>query len=244
MPASLKGTMRGTLLVLLALVAGVLNATVTRTPPAEFRATYSLGPAGRVIIQNLYGDVEITAWDREEVLVQATRHPGATGRSDDARIVVDSSTGLVSIHTIYTGAGAARPASVDYHIKVPRGANLENIRLINGGLSLNGLSGSIKASSVNGSIHAENLGGEVELSTINGQLDADFQQLSRTHAISLRSVNGPIRLNLPPAPAPAFSPGTSAAASVPNSPNPGAPVKAIASKPPSTAAAPRSTFRM
>ncbi len=187
---------------LLALLAGVLNATVIRTPPAEFRATYSLSPAGRVILQNLYGDVEITAWDRDEVQVLATRHsPSSALLNDsllnDARVVVETSAGLVSIHTLYTGAASARPAIVDYRIKVPRGANLENIRLVNGGLSLSGLSGPVKASSVNGSIRAEKLAGEVELSTINGRLDAEFQQLTKTHAISLRSVNGPIRLSLP-----------------------------------------------
>jgi DUF4097 and DUF4098 domain-containing protein YvlB len=190
-------TPRGKSIILLALAAGVLNATAIRIPPAEFRATYVLGPAGRVVIQNLYGDVEITAWDRDEVLVQATKHSTDPDRLNDARVVVDSSLGLVSIHTQYTGADTGRPASVDYRIKVPRGANLENIRIINGGLSLNGLSGPIKASSVNGSIHAERLGGQVELSTINGHLDADFQQLSKTHTISLRSVNGPIHLGLP-----------------------------------------------
>ncbi len=60
--------------MLLALAAGGLNATVIRTPRAEFRATYSLAPNGRVVIQNLYGDVQITAWDRDEVLVEATKH--------------------------------------------------------------------------------------------------------------------------------------------------------------------------
>jgi len=187
--------LRGTGAVLLALAAGNLNAVVIGTPRAEFRATYSLTPNGRVVIQNLYGDVQITAWDRDEVLVRATTHSADPRRLNDAQIVIDSSSGLVSIRTQYSGADAEHPASVEYHIMVPRNANLENVRLINGGLSISGVTGPIKASSVNGSIRAENLEGQADLSTINGQLEAGFSRVS--HPISLSSVNGPIRLSLP-----------------------------------------------
>jgi DUF4097 and DUF4098 domain-containing protein YvlB len=150
-----------------------------------------------VAIQNLYGDVQITAWDRDEVLVEATKHSSDAGRLNDAQIVVDTSSGMVSIRTQYTGGDAGQAASVEYHIMVPRGANLENVKLINGGLSLSGMTGAVKASSVNGSIKAERMEGQVELSTVNGFLDAGFQRISKGHPISLGSVNGPIKVSLP-----------------------------------------------
>lgn len=188
---------RGPSICLLALLAGGLNASIIGTSRAEFRASYSLVPNGRVTIQNLYGDVQITAWDRDEVLVRAVKHSADPRRLGDAQIVVDSSSGMVSIHTAYSGSDAEHPASVEYHIMVPRGATLENVKLINGGLSLIGMEGPVKASSVNGSIKAEKMSGQTELSTINGYLDADFQRVSKCHSISLTSVNGPIRLSLP-----------------------------------------------
>jgi len=187
----------GTSVVLLALTAGSMQATVIGTPRAEFRASYSLAPNGRVAIHNLYGDVQITAWDRDEVLVEATKHSTDASRLNDAQIVVDSSSGLVSIRTQYTGGDAEHPASVEYHIMVPRGANLENVKLINGGLSLSGMSGPVRASSVNGSIRAEGMQGQVDLSTVNGLLEAGFQRISRCNSISLSSVNGPIKVSLP-----------------------------------------------
>src|SRR5690348_2765284 len=112
---------RWTGLGLLVLLAGSMNASLVGTPRAEFRATYSLVPNGRVQIQNLYGDVQIVAWDRDEVLVQAVKHSSDPRRLNDAQIVVDTSSGLVSIHTQYTGGDADHPASVEYHIMVPRG---------------------------------------------------------------------------------------------------------------------------
>jgi DUF4097 and DUF4098 domain-containing protein YvlB len=194
---AMTATIRGTSVILLALAAGGLQATVIGTPPAEFRASYALASNGRVAIQNLYGDVQITAWDRDEVLVQAIKHSSDAGRLNDARIVVDTSSGMVSIRTLYTGGDAGHPASVEYHIMVPRGANLEDVKLVNGGLSLSGMTGPVKASSVNGSIKAERMEGQVELSTVNGFLDAGFERIGKSHPISLSSVNGPIKVSLP-----------------------------------------------
>jgi DUF4097 and DUF4098 domain-containing protein YvlB len=188
---------RGTSVLLAAVAAGSLHGTVIGIQRAEFRASYALAPNGRVAIQNLYGDVQITAWDRDEVLVRATKHSSDGGRLDDAQIVVDTSSGMVSIRTQYTGGDAGHAASVEYHIMVPRGANLENVKLVNGGLSLSGMSGPVKASSVNGSIKAERMEGQVDLSTVNGFLEAGFQRISKCNPILLSSVNGPIKVSLP-----------------------------------------------
>jgi hypothetical protein len=182
----------------LAIAAGVSlpGYAVGGFPQAEFRRSYALNPNGRVMVQNLYGDVRITAWDRDEVLVEA-----ATKSRDpkhlDARIVVDSTEDAVSIFTQYAGADAEHPASVDYHIWVPRMAALDGVKLINGMLSISGVGGPVRASSVNGGIHAERLAGEADLSTVNGLLEADFYQISPEKPILLRSVNGPIRLQIP-----------------------------------------------
>ena len=187
--------LKGLFAVVLAMIAGdALHANVIGTPHAEFRQVYALGPNGHVLVQNLYGDVSITAWDRDEVLVEAVKRSSDPGRLGDARIVVEPTAGALSIRTQYTGADAEHPASVEYRITVPRNATLEQIKLVNGGLSISGVEGSIKASSINGSITAEKLAGEADLSTINGRLTAGFNRVSRAKPISLSSVNGPIQI--------------------------------------------------
>src|SRR5689334_20863401 len=146
------GSKSGTWAIVLALAAGSsLYANRIGAPNAEFRQAYVLHPNGRVVIQNLYGDVEITAWDRDQVLVQAVKKSSDPRRLEDAQIVIDSSYDKLSVRTQYKGADAEHPASVDYRIMVPRKVNLENVKLINGGLSISGVSGPIKPSSVNGS---------------------------------------------------------------------------------------------
>jgi DUF4097 and DUF4098 domain-containing protein YvlB len=174
-----------------------LQARVIRAPQVAFRQFYTLGQHGRVAIQNLYGDVSITAWDREDVLVEAIKRAPSRKGLDDAQVIVEPSAGALSIRTLYAGNETGRPASVEYRIIVPRGTTLEEVRLINGGLSISGISGPVKAMAVNGGIHAERLGGRAELTTVNGALDADFEQVERARSISLSSVNGPIRLAIP-----------------------------------------------
>lgn len=164
----------------------------------QFRQSYALAAGGRVVIDNPYGDVRIKAWDREEVLIEAIKSAADSRRLEDARIVVDSTCDTLSIRTQYAGTEAEHPASVAYRITVPRTANLDDVRLVNGGLSISGLHGAVKATSVNGDIRAERLEGTADLSTVNGQVEANFHRISPAHAISLRSVNGPIVLSIPP----------------------------------------------
>jgi len=162
-----------------------------------FAQSYALSPHGTVAIENLYGDVCVTAWDRPEVRIEAVKSGATAGRLDDARIVVDATAERLSIRTQYAGAEPQEPASVEYRITVPRTADLEDVRLTNGALSISGLAGSVKATSVNGNIKAEKLGGGADLATINGQVDAGFERISASQPISLRSVNGPIVLTIP-----------------------------------------------
>jgi len=128
--------------------------------------------------------------------VEVVKHSADPRRLDDARIVIDADAGQVSIHTSYAGVGDD-PASVEYHIRVPRRATLDQVRLVNGGLSISGVAGSVRASSVNGGIYAEQLSGQASLSSINGRVEAGFERLSRGSPISLESVNGGIVLWLP-----------------------------------------------
>lgn len=189
---------RSLIISLAVLAAGAgLNAKTIGVALPAFRQIYSLNSHGHVLVHNLYGDVWITAWDRDEVLVEAVKRSRDPRRVDDAQIVVDSSAEMLSIRTLYLGSDADHPASVEYHITVPRSANLENVKLINGALSISGVAGPVKASSVNGSIKAEHIGGEADLSTVNGPLDVNFNRVATAHPIALSSVNGPIHLSIP-----------------------------------------------
>lgn len=171
----------------------------------EFHKVYPLSAQGRVEIENINGPVHITAWDRDEVKVDAIKSARSQQRLDEARIEVRAEQNDLSIRTVYPdhdhtfnfgGDEHNNPASVEYTITVPRQARLDEIKLVNGRLDIQDVAGEVHASCVNGRIQAHNLQGAVHLNTVNGELEASLDQLPSS-AVKLSSVNGRLRVTLP-----------------------------------------------
>ena len=169
----------------------------------ELHQTYTLTPDGRIELDNINGPVHITTWDRNQVKVDAVKYAYSKERLEEARIEVDSGKDYLSIRTRYPGHDQTfnwgshnNPAEVEYTLTVPRTARLDEIKLINGSLNVNGVSGEVHASCINGRLEAHNLSGRAELSTINGHLDVKFDQLPGS-TVDLSSVNGSVELTIP-----------------------------------------------
>jgi len=199
--ATWVGIVLGTLCTLLLAVAQG-HASESRSYTEEFHQTYPLAAAGRIELDNINGAVHITAWDRNEVKVDAVKYAGTKERLDEAKIEVEAGSEFVSIRTKYPDhdrtfdGGRNDPAGVEYTLMVPRGARLDEIKLINGPLDIHGVSAEVRASCINGRMLAEGLQGRVKLSAINGRLEARFERLSNS-PVELSSVNGGITLVLP-----------------------------------------------
>ncbi len=176
----------------------------------EFHRTYPLTSTGRVSLENINGSVNISVWDRDEVRVDAVKRAYRQERLNEAQIEVNADATSIHIKTeypdednfnFYGGSDSRRyenPAIVDYTLTVPRRARIDSVELINGGLTIDGVQGDVRASSINGSVQAHRLGGDVKLSTINGGLTATFDPLSDdTRSITLNSVNGGVSIILP-----------------------------------------------
>lgn len=171
----------------------------------EFHQTYPLTGEGRVRLSNINGDVRVAAWDRNEVKVDAVKRAYMQERLQEARIEVDASASSIHIETKYPQSSWSErerdrwenPASVEYTLTVPRGATLDQVNLINGGLTIEGLAGPVHASSVNGRVSARGLTGAINLSVVNGRLEASLDRLSESGAVTLSAVNGPLVVTLP-----------------------------------------------
>jgi DUF4097 and DUF4098 domain-containing protein YvlB len=173
----------------------------------EFHQSYPLSAGGRVSLENINGPVTITAWDRNEVKVDAVKSARTRERLAEAKIEVSANAGSIYIKTEYPDRNLTfnndwegrnnNPASVEYTLTVPRNARLDTIELINGKLDISGVAGDVRASSINGRVTARGLTGEAKLSTINGSLDATFDHLDAAKPITLSSVNGSLALTIP-----------------------------------------------
>ncbi|MGA7908228.1 MAG: DUF4097 family beta strand repeat-containing protein [Candidatus Sulfotelmatobacter sp.] len=195
------GAILGTVCALFVLALGAHASDHAFTE--EFHQTYSLTPDGRIDLDNINGAVHISTWDQNQVKVDAVKYAGTKERLDEAKIEIDSGKDYLSIRTRYPDQDQTfnwgsrnNPAGVEYTLTVPRGARLDEIKLINGSLDITGMSGEVRASCINGRLEAHNLSGRAELSTINGHLDARFDQLAGP-SLDLSSVNGSVELTIP-----------------------------------------------
>ena len=166
----------------------------------EFHQTYGITADGRVELDNINGDVHISTWERNEVKVDAVKYADTKEKLDDIKIEVDSGKDYLSVRTKF-GEHEDRhwrnnPGGVEYTLTVPRTIRLDEIKLINGELDVNGVTGEVRASCINGRLEARDIAGRSRLSTINGKLDAQFRQLSR-EPLELNSVNGSVDLTIP-----------------------------------------------
>ncbi len=200
--ATWTGAILGTLCALL-FAAAQGHASDRGRYTEEFHQTYPLAAGGRVELDNVNGAVHITGWDQNEVKVDAVKSAGTKERLDDAQIVVEAGSGYIAIRTKYRDhasswnhGGWDNPACVEYTLMVPRTAQLDEIKLVNGALDIHGIAGEVRASSVNGRTTAEGLQGRVKLSTVNGRMEVQIDRLADS-PIELSSVNGSIELTLP-----------------------------------------------
>jgi len=171
----------------------------------EFHQSYALTATGRVSIANINGNVHISAWDRNEVKVDAVKRAYSPERLSEVTIDVTNSADSVVIKTKYAERNQTfetrnrenNPASVEYTLTVPRGARIDSADLVNGSLDIEGVKGDVRVSLVNGEVKAGGLGGEVKVSTVNGAQEVNVTALDEAKGVTLNSVNGSIVLIVP-----------------------------------------------
>ena len=189
--------------VFAALVAMILapSSYALAEVTAEFHKTVPLSADGRVSLENINGNAEITGWDRNEVQIDAVKTAPDQQRLDEARIEVDGSGDSVRIRTRYPeNRNHNNPGSVHYTLHVPMNAQLEKVDLVNGSLDISHVSGEVNANLVNGRLRAHDLAGTSKLSTVNGSMDAEFRTLADVREVKLNSVNGSMNVVLPSSP--------------------------------------------
>jgi len=201
--ATWMGAIVGSLAAFLVLAARANASDGQDSEKEEFHQTYPLSANGRIELDNINGPVRVTAWDRNEVKVDAIKRAGNRKRLEEAKIQVDSSSNSLSIrseypehnHTFWNDGNHDRAASVEYALTLPRSASLDEIKLVNGNLDIEGVNGEVHVSCVNGRLTAHDLGGRAELSTVNGKLEATVDRLQSP--LNVSSVNASVVLTLP-----------------------------------------------
>jgi hypothetical protein len=160
------------------------------------------------------GGIRVQSWDKDGYSVLACM--SAAGRSDEkARKTLEGISLSMSGGRLKIGGPESGTWLVFLLVKAPKNAQLE-LQTENGGISLKGVSGSIRAKSENGPIELTKCSQKVEARTQNGPISihgghGDFRVAAENGPISVdllgtswdgagleaRTQNGPLSLSLP-----------------------------------------------
>ncbi len=196
--------LRGSILVVFSsLLIGTPAFAETRKEPVQ---TFPLQAGGYLSLENVNGNVTIEGWKKNEVSISAVKK-GTSKDLDRIKVVVEvdkyEGKDWIHVETEYLKSRdgflgfLSSDGRIDYVIKAPSDAILEDIELVNGNLKVSGITGYLSLGTVNGSITASGMAGNAWVETVNGNLDLSFDKMSKGQTVDLESVNGIISLRMP-----------------------------------------------
>jgi DUF4097 and DUF4098 domain-containing protein YvlB len=175
------------------------TADVTQTE----EMTYEVKPGARISVENINGDIRVTGGG-ERVVVVVHKKADEQEDLDKLKVVVDASEDYIRIETRHPKQdnswfnwGDGGSGSVSYDLTVPADVALDAIETVNGDVTIEKVSGTVKAGTVNGGLEITNLVGDVHLETVNGSIEAEFDKLDGNQRVDAETVNGKITLRVP-----------------------------------------------
>jgi DUF4097 and DUF4098 domain-containing protein YvlB len=175
----------------------------------RFEQTYSFDPNGRIQVSNLNGSITIEAWDNPQIYLEAVKYADSKERLSEVSIKIDANKTNFKVETDYdewnrktngiqrNKGGNYGSLRVEYRLKVPRTAMLDEIETVNGSVTVSNMTKYTQISTVNGRVMGTNLRGTAKLSTVNGSVLADFDRLENKSVVALETVNGSVKLVIP-----------------------------------------------
>jgi hypothetical protein len=179
------------------------------------------------MVENITGAIHIKTWDRNEVRIDAVKRAHNSQRLAEAEIRIEAGAEAVSVKTVYHGSTRTEkknnettnttttnwdkggpgelnnPASVEYVLTVPKSARIDELRLVNGTLKIEGVARHINAGCVNANIILDLSASEsasVQAVNLNGAIRSDFdfqmRQGSASREMSGQLGNGAARVKL------------------------------------------------
>jgi hypothetical protein len=181
----------------LAIVSAAFGLMVATSAAAQdFQKSYRLNSGSSIRIGNISGDVRVTGYDGDAVVVTGTKH----GRDLDMVEIEDRSTGnRVDVRVRYPENCRRCDVSVEFEVKVPRSVSydFDGIASVSGSVEIDGVSGEVSASSVSGEVRIKNVAGSVSASSVSGNVDVEISRLEGNGNMKFSSVSGNVDVRLP-----------------------------------------------
>jgi hypothetical protein len=151
-------------------------------------------PGASISVESTVGDVEIRGWDKRDLAIEIDAPAALEPRVDEAPT-------MVRISAVQPGGAMDRSVRTRIVIRTPADATFEAVRLLDGRLTLEALSGAVNADVRQGSIEATRVGGRLRLETGFGDVNVKSATLDAAGLLRLRAFNGTVRLTFARTPA-------------------------------------------
>ena len=174
--------------------------------------SFSIPPAAgvTVIVDNIFGSVDVRAHESEVVVLVAREErsadsPEAMARSwEETGLQIEHNGGEVEFYVdgpFRDGdcrcSGPSYEVRYDFELLVPQRANFIISTVNDGDIRIAGVEGDFEVSNVNGSIHLSGLGGSGEVETVNGEITAVFEKNPRSDTRFV-TINGDVEARFQP----------------------------------------------
>lgn len=200
--------------LVIAIGLGVLWSGMT-VKAQDFQRTYRLTTDGQINIQNVSGNITVTGYDGEGVIVRGTKE----GRDAERVDVEDKSTdNHIDLRARYERCrNCSIDASINFQVQVPRAAryrigklstasgNIEVtgvsgeviVNTASGDLLISGVEGAVKASTASGTVRVKEVAGPVNASSASGDVNVEITRLEGTDNMTFSSASGDVNVKAP-----------------------------------------------
>lgn len=178
---------------LLMLVLG-LGMLLCAASGADFQKTYAISAGGQIKVQNVSGDITVTGYDGNSIMVTATKE----GRDQDQVTIEDRSSGdTVDLSVEYPHKGNVS-ASVNFDIRVPRAVEYNFGRLVSvsGDVHVSDVMGNLQVESVSGDVEVDGVSGIVSASAVSGDVNVSLKKAGSGN-MKFTSVSGDVAVRAP-----------------------------------------------
>ncbi|HKX30256.1 MAG TPA: DUF4097 family beta strand repeat-containing protein [Blastocatellia bacterium] len=160
------------------------------TRAQDFQRSYQIGAGGSVKVHNISGDVIVTGYSGDAIVVTGTK----TGRDREQVTVEDRSSGNQIDLGVRYPENCNCDASVRFEVKVPNETRykFESISSVSGNVQVSGVSGDLKAKSVSGQVTVKGVEGPVDAKSVSGNVLVG--EVDGT--VSAKSVSGNVEVGI------------------------------------------------
>lgn len=171
-----EGIKIGWVLALMVLIGGwkTAGAQTVSGQDKEFHQAYDLTANGTIGIYNTSGAVRITSWNENRVKVDAIKRGRNEAEFAKVQIEVTARPERVEVRVIYPGGFNWRGGgvSVDFDVKVPRGASVNPANTSSGDLNIVGPIERVVARASSGNVFAQDITDTASLTSTSGNVAA------------------------------------------------------------------------